>query len=123
MGRFYSGDIEGKFWFAVQSSTDQEFFGMEEDRSYIDYYVDDDSMEQIEKGIKDCKKALHGYKEKMDTFFNKAKSYNNQELAEYLSTDEEKVSYLLEWYARLELGNKIYECVKEQGSCVLNAEM
>ena len=114
MGRFYSGDIEGKFWFAVQSSTDQEFFGMEEDRSYIDYYVDDDSMEQIEKGIKDCKKALHGYK---------AKSYNNQELAEYLSTDEEKVSYLLEWYARLELGNKIYECVKEQGSCVLNAEM
>jgi len=22
MGRYYSGDIEGKFWFAVQSSTD-----------------------------------------------------------------------------------------------------
>ena len=30
MGRYYSGDIEGKFWFGVQSSTDGEFFGAEE---------------------------------------------------------------------------------------------
>ena len=27
MGRYYDGDIEGKFWFAVQSSDDGEFFG------------------------------------------------------------------------------------------------
>ena len=27
MGRYYSGDIEGKFWFAVQDSDDAEFFG------------------------------------------------------------------------------------------------
>ena len=27
MGRFYSGDIEGKFWFAVQDSVDAQHFG------------------------------------------------------------------------------------------------
>ena len=29
MGRYYHGDIEGKFWFAVQSSQDADFFGSE----------------------------------------------------------------------------------------------
>ena len=29
MGRYYSGDIEGKMWFAVQSSNDWDFFGVE----------------------------------------------------------------------------------------------
>ena len=28
MGRYYSGDIEGKFAFAVQSSNDADFFGV-----------------------------------------------------------------------------------------------
>jgi hypothetical protein len=27
MGRYYNGDIEGKFWVAVQSSDDADFFG------------------------------------------------------------------------------------------------
>jgi hypothetical protein len=27
MGRYYSGDIQGKFWFAVQSSDDASAFG------------------------------------------------------------------------------------------------
>jgi hypothetical protein len=29
MGRHYSGDIEGKFWFGVQSSDDASLFGGE----------------------------------------------------------------------------------------------
>ena len=29
MGRYYSGDIEGKFWFAIQSSDDADYFGVE----------------------------------------------------------------------------------------------
>ena len=29
MGRYYEGDIEGKFWFGVQSSDDADFFGCE----------------------------------------------------------------------------------------------
>ena len=43
MGRYYSGDIEGKFWFGIQPSNDAEQFGAvidaegwEEDREPID---------------------------------------------------------------------------------------
>jgi hypothetical protein len=31
MGRYYQGDIEGKFWFGCQSSDDGEFFGAKEE--------------------------------------------------------------------------------------------
>jgi len=29
MGRYYNGDIEGKFWFGIQDSNDASFFGIE----------------------------------------------------------------------------------------------
>ena len=29
MGRYYSGDIEGKFWFGIQESNDADNFGVE----------------------------------------------------------------------------------------------
>ena len=32
MGRYYSGDIDGKFWFAVQPSDDANYFGVEGER-------------------------------------------------------------------------------------------
>ena len=58
MGRYYEGDIDGKFWFAIQSSDDGEFFGAEEqDSNWIDYYLERDWFEASE-GIKKCKKAL-----------------------------------------------------------------
>jgi hypothetical protein len=34
MGRHYYGDIEGKFWFAVQSSFDADFFGVDHKKIY-----------------------------------------------------------------------------------------
>ena len=40
MGRYYQGDIEGKFWFAVQSSADPEFFSP----SHIDELSEEDKL-------------------------------------------------------------------------------
>ena len=58
MGRYYEGDIDGKFWFAVQDSDDGEFFGAEQQESnWIDYYLDKTSFEESD-GINKCKKAL-----------------------------------------------------------------
>ena len=37
MGRYYDGDIEGKFWFGVQSSDDADFFGS---KGYQPEYID-----------------------------------------------------------------------------------
>ena len=46
MGRYYSGDIEGKFMFAVQSSDAPERFGAIENQDYIDYWIDSDSIDE-----------------------------------------------------------------------------
>lgn len=60
MGRYYDGDIQGKFWFAVQSSDDGEHFGAEEQSSNdIEYYVNRETYMDVGiKTIKDIKKEL-----------------------------------------------------------------
>jgi hypothetical protein len=53
MGRYYNGDIEGKFWFAIQGSDAPERFGaFERDREYIDYTIDRESLPEIIEEIK-----------------------------------------------------------------------
>jgi hypothetical protein len=38
MGRYYSGEISGKFWFGIQDSNDADYFGVEY-KDVIIYYV------------------------------------------------------------------------------------
>jgi hypothetical protein len=53
MGRYYNGDVEGKFWFAIQSSNAPERFGaFERDQGYIDYAIDRESLPEIIEEIK-----------------------------------------------------------------------
>jgi len=63
MGRYYSGDIEGKFWFACQSSDDADSFGVTgtppDDR--LVYYFREQDMPKIEQGLKDCIDQLNAY--------------------------------------------------------------
>ena len=40
MGRYYSGDVDGKFMFAIQSSDAHERFGAEEQESgFVEYWI------------------------------------------------------------------------------------
>jgi hypothetical protein len=129
MGRYYSGDIEGKFWFGVQSSDDASFFGGEtSELNYINYYFSTDDLPTIKKGIKDCLAALGDTKGKLDHFFaNLNGGYDYEMIAQHLDievTDDikklypaSKVGELLKWYARLELGQKICGCVRQNGEC------
>ena len=39
MGRYYEGDISGKFWVTVQSSFDPSYFGVEPTQEY-EFYTD-----------------------------------------------------------------------------------
>ena len=119
MGRYYSGDINGKFWFGTQPSNDADFFGSEgTEPSYLEYYFDTDHLDNIKAGIKDCKKQLGDNKKKLDEFFKKENGYNDDMLIE-AGIDPSSV----EWYARLELGEKILACVKENGECNFEAEL
>ena len=125
MGRHYSGDINGKFWVAVQSSSDADFFGVNgQEPNHLQYYFDaQEDLEAIKEGIAKCEEALGEYETKFDKFFEEHNGYNNQMLEEEFDLEKEKVADLLRWYARLGLGKKILKCVEEQGYCEFDAEM
>jgi hypothetical protein len=132
MGRYYHGDIEGKFWFAVQSSNDADFFGCEGEARFLNYYYHEGHLDQVKEGIKDCKSSLGEYKKHLDNFFKTDgdKGYNDQMLIEYRNKNakngthtENGVKFFLEWYARLELGKEILECIEENGECSFEAEL
>ena len=58
MGRYYEGDIDGKFWFGIQDSDDGEFFGAEQEESnWISYYLSKEEFIESD-GINKCKKEL-----------------------------------------------------------------
>ena len=124
MGRYYNGDIEGKFWVGVQSSGDADFFGSEGHAQYLSYHFDkDDHLESIVQGVTECKKKLGKWKIKLDEFFEKNDGYNDTMLWEQLGLNKSKARRMLEWYARLDLGEQILECVKKNGHCSFDAEI
>tara|TARA_S200000501_G_C20230228_1_gene485489 strand:- start:64 stop:435 length:372 start_codon:yes stop_codon:yes gene_type:complete len=122
MGRYYSGDIEGKFWFGVQSSDDADFFGVTGEPAYLYYCFEKGDLLKIQSGIAKCLKALGEEKSKIDKFFDLNESYTTEKLSDDLNIPETKTKILLEWYARLDLGTKILECVKEHGECNFEAD-
>lgn len=137
MGRYYNGDIEGKFWFGVQDSTDADFFGGQtSEPNYVNYSFEADDLPTIKKGITECKKKLGKNLAKLTAFFAEGgegyNGYTDKKIADCLGikwTDRKsnfgntEVSGILEWYARLELGNKILKCVKDTGYCNFEAEL
>lgn len=150
MGRYYFGDIEGKFWFGVQDSDDATFFGVEpypiihESESELEssdkdsdssdsepeydeiaYDFEKEHIELVKKGIEKCKEEIKEYKEKLDTFFDDRNSYNPDELSKSLGPDfeKDKLGTILEWYARLLLGEKILACLYDKGQCHFGCEL
>jgi hypothetical protein len=128
MGRYYSGDIEGKFWFGVQSSDDAVHFGAEEQEpNHINYYIND--IEQVEAGLKATRDELGIDEQRLNEYFDKHHSYNNEILIKYykdtfdLDITASELYTKLELLARLDLGEKIYAVVKEQGDCSFTAEL
>jgi len=123
MGRYYTGDIEGKFWFAVQSSDDADFFGSSGYQpSALEYFFDEDHLPEIKKGIKKCEKALTKWKPKLDKFFKENNGYNEKMLEDQINLKADESREVLQWYARLHLGNKILKCVEDNKKCVFIAE-
>ena len=128
MGRYYNGDIEGKFWFGVQSSDDATHFGeIEQEPAYIDYYVD--NLEDVEAGLCEARAELGQDEQRLNAFFDTRDSYNDGMIIKYyketyqIDLTERELYQKLELLARIELGEKIHKVVKEQGSCSFSAEL
>jgi len=118
MGRYYSGDIEGKFWFALQSSDAADRFGVTgEAPNVLTYYFSEDDLESVEAEIKNIEESLGDKLQVINKFFEERNSYSDQMLKEAGITRDE-----LGDYADLGLGKKIRDCIVDQGYCSFDAE-
>jgi len=123
MGRYYDGDIEGKFMFAIQTSDDADFFGVVgQPPEELHYYFEEDHLEDIKKGIDKCLEELGDWNGKLDKFFKENNGYNDKMLEDQIGLKQDKTKEVLVWYARLRLGKEILECVQEQQCCHFVAE-
>ena len=124
MGRYYNGDIEGKFWFGIQSSDDASFFGAEPyEPNYMNYHFNkEEHLDSVITGVKKCIDTLGKNKKILDKFFKDNNGYNEEMIVKQTNIPMKKIPHLLEWYARLRLGNNILKCLKEQEECNFEAE-
>ena len=119
MGRYYNGDIEGKFWFALQSSDAADRFGVIGDEpNYITYYFDENNLEDVEKEIKNIEETLGDKIATLDKFFKENNGYNDEMIEKIGITKDE-----LRDYADLGLGKQIKDCIVKTGSCSFEAEL
>lgn len=119
MGRYYQGDINGKFWFGVQSSNAADRFGQRGyEPSYIEYYYENDDLDKVEAEIKRIEDELGDKLETLDKFFSERHGYRDEDL-KAIGIDGHDISE----YADLGLGRKIRDCIKENGACSFTAEL
>ena len=123
MGRYFSGNIEGKFWFAVQSSNAADRFGsIGYEPSYLEYYFNEEHLPKVQEELKKIEDVVSLEKiKKLDEFFNKVNGYNDHILEEHgiLSIWNEHKSD----YADYKLGKQIEKCLLENKECNFQAEL
>jgi alcohol dehydrogenase class IV len=107
MGRYYNGDIDGKFWFAVQPSNAGERFGAKEiSPYYIEYEIDrEDSYNDIVKELESIES--NDAIKRVDDMFKmlqllKTDGYDDDTLKQYGVKEKD-----IEEYADYELGKQI----------------
>ena len=120
MGRYYSGDIEGKFWFAVQSSTVAgDRFGIEECKpEVVEYCASKDDLTKINEELKAIEDKMGEQMAKYDEFFADDRGYNDELLAEAGLNP-----IFIQDYADYGFGIKMRDCINEHGSCYIQAEL
>ena len=119
MGRYYSGDIEGKFWFALQSSVAADRFGVPHYQpEYVMYCYTSDDLVGVVEEINNIEKNLGDKLQVIEKLFEKRMGYNDQILVEAGITKDE-----LSEYADLGLGIQIRDCMIENGECTFDAEL
>lgn len=112
MGKYYSGDIAGKFMFAVQGSNAPERFGASENQNYIDYYIDGSQIDEVREEVKQIEDVHADQIKRAEKMFDESISYNDKTMNKYGVTKEG-----LSEYADLRLGRQILEYLEENPDC------
>ena len=128
MGRYYSGDIEGKMWFAVQESNDADNFGViGEPSNDLYYYFNKDNIRGINKELAKCRTLMEAIGtdslEIMDRYFKKHRTESHQALDDLvIKIGDTEYKKLKEYYARIELGEQILACIRDNDECSFSVE-
>ena len=124
MGRYISGDINRKLWFAVQSSNAADRFEVTGcEPNYIEYYFNkEDNLAYLQNELKHIENTigLENMK-KLDDFFNSTNGYNDSIMKEYGVLDIWE-NYKSD-YADYGLGKDIEKCLMENDECSFQAEL
>ena len=124
MGRYYSGSIEGKFWFGIQSSDAADRFGVTGHQPEELYYnFDIDSLPRVYQELSKIASSLGSNLVLLHKFFTDNTAYTDQKVAEYLKIELDDAKKLLKDYADFELGLKIAEAIQTNGQCEFTAEL
>ena len=116
MGRYYTGDIEGKFLFAIQSSDAADRFGVSGSQPSLFYYFDDSNLSDVEDELRNIAKNLGEKLIKIRHLWNH--SFCNEDMKRLGISEND-----LGEFADFELGLKIRRCIKQQGYCEFEAEL
>ncbi len=127
MGRYYDGDIEGKFWFGLQSSTAPErFCATEVAEQVIEYYIDRDDLPEIKKEIEniendpEVQKIINLFKEVKEEDSKSFFSFSEENIKKHALTRK-----AMEDYADLLLGKKILDYLEfdpDRFGCTIYAD-
>lgn len=123
MGRYITGDIERKLWFAVQSSNAADRFGVTGYKpAYLEYQFEQDDLSKVQEELKAIENSIgEDNLKKLNDFFEKINGYNDKIMMEH--------NILEIWnkykkdYADYLLGKEIEKCIIETGQCYFNAEL
>lgn len=127
MGRYYYGDIEGKFWFGVQSSGAADQFGycgkVRKGYNTVCYNFTRYHLKKIEQGISVLESELGDKRSDLEAFFDTHDYYNDQEVARELKVSESEAKRLIRLYADYLLGIKIKNSVLVRGQCMFEGDL
>ena len=126
MGRYYDGDINGKFWFAVQDSNAADRFGViGSEPNFISYYFHEDDLEEVRNELKRIEDELGKNLELLEKWYNNVDEIRKDLTIErYLGmADGQELRHLIREYADYTLGKQIEQSIIDKGSCYFDAEL
>ena len=88
--------------------------------------IDEKEIKTVKKGLKTCKKRLGKNLKRLERYFEINHMYNDAKIMEFWKNNYKEdihVQDQLEWYARYLLGNQIFSCIENKGSCSFSAEI
>lgn len=113
MGRYYYGDIQGKFMFAVQSSEALSRFGKE---PMLSYSFCEEDVEEVSDVLKEIESNTDV--KKIELFFKANNYYSDDDLIK-AGISRKDLSEFADW----ELGKKLLDKLNEVGECNIECEL